>query len=211
MRTWFVRFCFQTFWLVKHFVHLAISSGCGCPMEASVELAHRGVVRGEARSSHARSRVAAVASALACISGVATWVGRAEVGRRARYDELLAAPHFGAAKAQLRAEETAVTKQLYAAEDKDAKTGFRVAKDRALVQRLEQKAERISTELKDPAAGAIKPAREMMLARRDAFAPVEPKVMPAAKAQMISLTDMSAIIKAVKAAEGTNRSATPSG
>lgn len=79
--------------------------------EARVE-ADRGTVRGDARS-HTRSRAAAVASALACISGVATWVGRAEVGRRARSDELLAAPHFGAAKVQLRAEETAVTKQHF--------------------------------------------------------------------------------------------------
>ena len=171
--------------------------------------ASRVVVRsdcgGDGRS-HVGSRVAVVASALACISGVATWVGRTSgtASTAVRADELLAAPRFGAAKAQLRAEEATVTKQLYAAEDKDAKTDFRVAKDRALVHTLEEKAERISAQLKDPAS-AVKPAREMMLARKNAFASVLPKGAPAAGAEMISLSDMGAIIKAVKEAEGQTR------
>ena len=116
-------------------------------------------------------------------------------GRGAGADELLASAHFGAAKAQLRAQAAVVTKQLYAAEDQDAKTGFRVAKDQALVRELEQKAEKISAQLKGPEA--VKPAREMMLAGSQAFASLAPK-----PAQEISLSNMGAIIKAVKEAEG---------
>jgi hypothetical protein len=180
-------------------------SGPHAPAEAGAVPAHRVVVRGAGSRSHAAGRVAAVASALACLSGVAVWVGGSggpALGR-AGADELLAAAPYGLATAQLRQQAAAVTKQLYAAEDQDAKTGFRVAKDQALVQQLEQKAERISAELKGPAA---KPAREMMLARKNAFAGLAPKPAPATGgAKVISLSDMGAIIKAVKQAEGQTR------
>ena len=164
--------------------------------------AHRVVVKGTGRRSSA-GRVAAVASALACLTGVAVWVGGNEgIARRgAGANELLAAAHFDLAKAELRRQAAAVTRQLYAAEDKDAKSGFRVAKDQARVQQLEQKAERISAELRGP---AVKPAREMMLARKHAFASVGSK-SAAGGAKVISLSDLGAIIKAVKQADGQMR------
>jgi hypothetical protein len=98
-----------------------------------------------------------------------------------------------------------VTRQLYAAEDQDAKSGFRVAKDQARVQQLEQKAERISAELRGP---VVKPAREMMLARKHAFASLVPK-SAADGAKVISLSDLGAIIKAVKQADGHMRCPLP--
>ena len=172
------------------------------PAEAGTVPAHRVVVKGAGRSSSAW-RVAAVASALACLSGVAVWVGGTEgMDRRgAGADELLAAAHFNLAKAELRRQAAAVTKQLYAAEDQDAKSGFRVAKDQARVQQLEQKAEQISAELRGP---AVKPAREMMLARKHAFASLGPK-SAGDGAKVISLSDLGAIIKAVKQADGQMR------
>lgn len=148
-------------------------------------------------------RVAGVVSALACLCGVAVWVGGTDGLQRrgAGADELLATAPFGLAKAELRRQAVAVTKQLYAAEDQDAKSGFRVAKDQALVQQLEQKAEQISAELRGP---AVKPAREMMLARKHAFASLRPK--PAADAaKVISLSELGVIIKAVKQADGLTR------
>ena len=192
-------------------------SFCRMPSEHSVVTgtlgaapmpAHRVAVVAQRGNSAARSHrvgcVAAVASALACISGVAVWIGSTDglARRSVGADELLAAAHFGAAKAQLRAQAAAVTKQLYAAEDQDAKTGFRVAKDQALVQQLEQKAEKISAQLKGPSA--VKPAREMMLARSNAFAALTQK--PAAGgSKVISLSDMGAIIKAVNEADSETR------
>ena len=168
--------------------------------------AHRLVVRARLNSRASVGRVLAVASAVACIAGVAVWVGttgRAEE-RGAATSELLATAHFGAAKAQLQAQADKVTKQLYAAEDQDAKTGFKVAKDQVLVQELEHKAEKISAQLKGQSV--VKPAREMMLARSNALASLAPK--PSAQAatheQVISLSEMGQIIKAVKDAEGTN-------
>ena len=138
-----------------------------------------------------------VVATLACLAAAALWVGRAggaDDGVGASADELLAGGIYGAARAQLRQEAVAVTKQLYAAEDQDAKTGFRVAKDQALVQQLESKAERISAQLKGGAA-VRKPAREMMLARKSAFAGLE---QPDAPAKMVSLKNIGAIIKAVE-------------
>ena len=167
-------------------------------MGLDAEPSHRLVVR-RSSSVHTRtegtvSRVAAVASALACVSSVAFWLnGSGGIGsRRAGADELLASAHFGSARAQLRAEAKSVTKQLYAAEDEDAKTGFRVAKDQALVQKLEQKAERISAQLQG--STEVKPAREMMLANSDLFKSVQ---MPAASTTTSPPTLISSIVSSL--------------
>ena len=153
-------------------------------------------------------RTAVVVATLACLAAAALWVGRAggaDDGVGASADELLAGGIYGAARAQLRQEAVAVTKQLYAAEDQDAKTGFRVAKDQALVQQLESKAERISAQLKGGAA-VRKPAREMMLARKSAFAGLE---QPDAPAKMVSLKNIGAIIKAVEGQDRAKLSSQP--